>query len=333
MSLSSNSNGTANFTDLDIAYDIEFAVTTSAGTIGSLSNSLNQQMLPGSGTFTVTLPVETTKPGQFDATYLSMNYTLGAPNLALPPTPLLSVQSLTESSVTIEWQALSEFGTDLQEFQVFRMSPTAGYDYTSPYEIVVGQNTFSDSNVDVGSTYGYIVRSIHSFGIVSNLSQALEVTIPNPPAPAAVTNVQLFDLDMETASNPLKVTWDASTDSNVVEYRVYVAESDLDAAGLNNELTPAKGYIIDGVTYQAVATVPSQSPRPRFPPPVNTLMHPEQPRPWQFKTVSSTGSPSQQLMATITQRCHSPLLDQRPRSTTPTSTANWNFPYPRGQWE
>ena len=204
MSISSNSNGTANFTDLEIAYDIEFAVTTSAGTIGSLSNSLNQQMLPGSGAFTVTLPVETTKSGQFDATYLSMNYTLGAPNLALPPTPLLSVQSLTESSVTIEWQALSEFGNDLQEFQVFRMSPTAGYDYTSPYEVVVGQNTFSDSNVDVGSTYGYIVRSIHSFGVVSNLSQALEVTIPNPPAPAAVTNVQLFDLDMETASAPIE---------------------------------------------------------------------------------------------------------------------------------
>ena len=257
MSLSSNSNGTANFTDLDIAYDIEFAVTTSAGTIGSLSNSLNQQMLPGSGTFTVTLPVETTKPGQFDATYLSMNYTLGAPNLALPPTPLLSVQSLTESNVTIEWQAISEFGNDLQEFQVFRMSPTAGYDYTSPYEVVVGQNTFSDSNVDVGSTYGYIVRSIHSFGIVSNLSQALEVTIPNPPAPAAVTNVQLFDLDVETASAPMKVMWDASTDSNVVEYRVYVADSDLDATGLDNELTPAKGYVIDGVTYQAVATVSS----------------------------------------------------------------------------
>ncbi|MGB0393839.1 MAG: hypothetical protein ACPGE8_01435 [Candidatus Poseidoniaceae archaeon] len=257
MSISSKSNGIANFTDLKITYDIEFAVTTSAGTIGSLSNSLNQQMLPGSGAFTVTLPVETTKSGQFDAKDLSMSYTLGAPNIALPPTPLLSVQSLTESSVTIEWQALSEFGIDLQEFQVFRMSPTASYDYTSPYEVVVGQNTFSDSNVDVGSTYGYIVRSIHSFGVVSNLSQALEVTIPNPPAPAAVTNVQLIDLDMETASAPLKATWDASTDSNVVEYRVYVADSDLDATGLNNELTPAKGYVLDGVTYQAVATVSS----------------------------------------------------------------------------
>jgi hypothetical protein len=259
MSISSNSNGTANFTDLDIAYDIEFSVKTSTGTIGSLSNSLNQQMLPGSGSFTVTLPVETTKAGQFDAIYLSMNYTLGAPNLALPPTPLLSVQSLTETGVTIEWQALSEFGSDLQEFQVFRMSSTTSYDYTSPYEIVIGQNSFTDSSVDIGSTYGYIVRSIHSYGIVSNLSQALEVTIPNPPAPSAVTNVQLVDLDAETASAPLKVTWDASIDPGVVEYMVYVATSDLNASGLNNAFTSNKAYSIDGVTYQAAATVSSST--------------------------------------------------------------------------
>ncbi len=255
MSISSNSKGIANFTDLDIAYDIEFSVKTSTGTIGSLSNSLNQQMLPGSGSFTVTLPVETTKAGQFDAIYLSMNYTLGAPNLALPPTPLLSVQSLTETGVTIEWQALSEFGSDLQEFQVFRMSSTTSYDYTSPYEIVIGQNSFTDSNVDIGSTYGYIVRSIHSYGIVSNLSQALEVTIPNPSAPSAVTNVQLVDLDTETASAPLKVMWDASTDPGVVEYMIYVATSDLNASGLNNALTSSKAYSIGGVTYQAAATV------------------------------------------------------------------------------
>ena len=82
-------------------------------------------MLPGAGVFTITLPVETTKEGQFDATSLSMNYTLGAPNLALPPTPILSVQTLTENGVTIEWQALSEFGSDIQEFQVFRSISSA----------------------------------------------------------------------------------------------------------------------------------------------------------------------------------------------------------------
>ncbi|MAR47407.1 MAG: hypothetical protein CMA41_06370 [Euryarchaeota archaeon] len=257
MSLSSNSNGTANFTDLDIAYDIEFSVTTSAGIIGSLSNSLNQQMLPGAGSFAVTLPVETTKPGQFDATYLSMNYTLGAPNLALPPTPLLSVQTLTENGVTIEWQALSEFGSELQHFQIFRMTSSTPFDYTSSYAEVTGQNSYTDTLVDIGSTYSYVVRSLHSFGVVSNLSQPLQVTIPNPPAPAAVTNVQLVDLDTETASAPMKVTWDSSIDSGVVEYRVYVAKSDLNANGFNNETTSSKDYSIDGVTYQAVSTVSS----------------------------------------------------------------------------
>ncbi|MGA0379814.1 MAG: hypothetical protein ACO3NJ_03305, partial [Candidatus Poseidoniaceae archaeon] len=183
----------------------------------------------------------------------------GAPNLALPPTPVLTVQSLTELGVTIEWQAISEFGSDLQEFHVFRMSPTSSYDYSSPYDTVVGQNYYSDSNVDIGSTYGYIVRSIHPYGIVSNLSQPLEVTIPNPPAPAAVTNVQFVDLDTETSSAPMKVSWDASTDSGVIEYNVYVAKTDLDASGLNNELTPSKAYSMDGISYAAVATVSSST--------------------------------------------------------------------------
>ena len=135
------------------------------------------------------------------------------------------------------------------------MSPTSSYDYSSPYDTVIGQNQYSDSNVEIGSTYGYIVRSVHSYGVVSNLSQPLEVTIPNPPAPAAVTNVQLVDLDTATASAPMKVTWDASTDSGVIEYAVYVAKTNLDASGLNNELTTSKAYSIDGTSYVAVATV------------------------------------------------------------------------------
>ena len=271
MSLSSNSNGTANFTDLDIAYDIEFQVKTSVGTIGSLSNSLNQQMLPGSGSFTITLPVETTKAGQFDATLLSMNYTLGAPNLALPPTPILTVQTLTENGVTIEWQALSEFGSDLQQFQVFRMSSTSSYDFSSPHDVVIGQNYYSDSDVEFGSTYGYIVRSIHSFGVVSNLSQSLEVTIPYPAAPTAVTNVQLIDLNIETASSPMKVTWDASIDSSIVsKYGVYVSKSEFSPdpydpeespwVNFSSQASPCMGspcFLNDGKAFRSLATVSS----------------------------------------------------------------------------
>ena len=256
MSLSSNSNGTANLTDLDIAYDITFQVTSSAGTIGSLSNSLNQQMLPGTGAFTVTLPVETSKAGSFDVTSFSANYTLGAPNLALPPTPVLSIQSLTENHVTIEWQQLSTYGSDLQSFQIFKMSSSTPYDWTTPHDIVVGSNNYTDTQVDIGSTYGYVVRSTHTYGVISNLSQSLSVTIPYPAAPENVTNVQLIDLDVSTETNPLRASWNLSTDSFVEQYLVYVSNMSLDSSTeASVQFTSEKNFKLGDRTYSPVATL------------------------------------------------------------------------------
>ena len=260
MSLSSNSNGTANLTDLDIAYDIVFEVTTSAGTIGSLSNSLNQQMLPGTGAFTVTLPVETSKAGGFDVTSFSANYTLGAPDLALPPTPILSIQSLTENHVTIEWQQLSAYGSDLQSFQIFRMSSSTTYDWTTPHEIVIGSNNYTDTQVDISSTYGYVVRSTHTYGVISNLSQSLTVTIPYPAAPENATNVQLIDLDISDETTPLRASWDLSVDSFVEEYLVYVSNMSLDSSTETSvEFTSEKNFKLGDRTYSPVATLASST--------------------------------------------------------------------------
>ena len=256
MSLSSNSNGAANLTDLDIAYDITFQVTSSAGTIGSLSNSLNQQMLPGTGAFTVTLPVETSKEGSFDVTSFSANYTLGAPNLALPPTPALSIQSLTENHVTIEWQQLSTYGSDLQSFQIFKMSSSTAYDWTTPHDIVTGSNNYTDTQVDIGSTYGYVVRSTHTYGVISNLSQSLTVTIPYPAAPENATNVQLMDLDISVETTPLRASWDLSADSFVEEYLVYVSNMSLDSSTETSiEFTSEKNFKLGDRTYSPVATL------------------------------------------------------------------------------
>tara|TARA_Y100000994_G_scaffold51536_1_gene40953 strand:+ start:492 stop:4802 length:4311 start_codon:yes stop_codon:yes gene_type:complete len=256
MSISSNSNGTANLTDLDIAYDIEFHVATSSGTLGSLSNSLNQQMLPGTGSFTVILPVETSKAGTFDVTSFSGNYTLGAPDLALPPTPIVSVESLTENHVTIEWQPLSTYGSDLQAFQIFKMSSSTNYDWTAPHDIVIGSNNYTDTQVEIGSTYGYVVRSTHTFGVISNLSQSLSVTIPYPAAPESATNVQLLDLDASTESNPLRVSWTSSVDSFVEEYLVYVSNTSLDDSTESiGEFTSEKNFKLGDRTYLPVAAL------------------------------------------------------------------------------
>ena len=256
MSVSSNSNGTANFTNLDIAYDIAFQVSSSAGTIGSLSNSLNQQMLPGTGLFSVTLPVETSKAGTFDVISFNANYTLGAPNLALPPTPILAVQSITENHVTIEWQQLSTYGSDLQAFQIFKMSSSTTYDWNNPHDIVTGSNNYTDTQVEIGSTYGYVVRSTHSYGVISNLSQSLSVTIPYPAAPENATNIQLLDLDVSTESSPLRASWTLSTDSFVKEYLVYVSNMSLDSSTETNaEFTSEKAFKLGDRTYSPVATL------------------------------------------------------------------------------
>lgn len=256
MSISSNSNGLANLTDLDIAYDIVFRVATSPGTIGSLSNSLNQQMLPGTGSFTVSLPVETSKAGSFDVTSFSGNYTPGAPNLALPPTPIVSVESITENHVTIEWQPLSAYGSDLQSFQIFKMSSTTNYDWTTPHDIVIGSNNYTDTQVDIGSTYGYVVRSTHTFGVISNLSQSLSVTIPYPAAPESATNVQLLDLDVSSETNPLRASWTPSVDSFVEEYLVYVSNTSLDSSSESVvEFTSEKNFKLGDRTYLPIATL------------------------------------------------------------------------------
>ena len=138
-------------------------------------------MLPGAGVFTITLPVETTKAGQFDAQQFEYDlHTRRSKPCSTADTSF--VRSISNPIRGHNRMAnLSEFGSDIQEFQVFRMDSSTPFDYSSPYDIVTGQNFYSDSNVDVGSTYGYVVRSIHTFGVVSNLSQPFEVTIPNPP--------------------------------------------------------------------------------------------------------------------------------------------------------
>ena len=223
--LSSNSIGIANVSDLEINYDIEFLVTNNPGLVGSLTNSLNLEMEAGIGQFNVTLPVETSQPGSFEVVDLSLISTPGAPNITLPPDPVLT-STVTLDNVTIEWQPISEFGPNLVEFLVYKSTSVESINYSTPEEIVVNQNYFVDESVSPGSTYVYVLRSIHLYGVTSNFSSPIEVYVPYPSPPTPVTNVQLIDLDISTQSSPLKVTWEENTDLHLVsEYKIYVAKS------------------------------------------------------------------------------------------------------------
>ena len=255
--LSSNSIGIANVSDLEINYDIEFLVTNNPGLVGSLTNSLNLEMEAGIGQFNVTLPVETSQPGSFEVVDLSLISTPGAPNITLPPDPVLT-STVTLDNVTIEWQPISEFGPNLVEFLVYKSTSVESINYSTPEEIVVNQNYFVDESVSPGSTYVYVLRSIHLYGVTSNFSSPIEVYVPYPSPPTPVTNVQLIDLDISTQSSPLKVTWEENTDLHLVsEYKIYVAKSSFSPLNSESEILTTENYTIDGVSFQPVATVPS----------------------------------------------------------------------------
>ena len=255
--ISTNSNGTANVSDLNLAYDVEFTVSTNQGILGTLSNALNQQMEAGTGTFSLTLPVETSLPGSFDAIGLRLISIPGAPNIALPPDPVLT-STATAKNVTLEWQAISEFGSNFVEFELYKASSIDALDYSSPDETFDNASSFVDEFVTPGKTYVYVVRSTHLFGVVSNFSSPLEVNVPYPAPPASVTNVQLIDLDISTQSSPLKVTWDQSIDSDLVsEFRIYVAKSDLTLSGSDPFNLTTDNYTVGGTDYQPVGTIPA----------------------------------------------------------------------------
>ena len=215
----STTNGTFDLSNMDIGYDIDFIVENNPFSAGNLTNIINQQQTAGVGNFVVSLPVNATMSGTFTVSGLIAQYSPGAPNLSLPPTPLVSLTELTSDRVQIEWQDMFDFGEDLIQFEVFRSSTGASFDLTSPY-MITAANMSVDGDVEHGTTYVYGVRSLHAYGVTSNMSAPLTVTVPFPAPPAAVAGLTVVDTPSDEGGS-LDFIWNISIDG-AVEYRVYL---------------------------------------------------------------------------------------------------------------
>ena len=77
------------------------------------------------------------------------------------------------------WDDIFTFGVDLMGFEVFKTVNGTDFDYTSPFDTPT-MNMSVDPEVSPGDVYDYRVRSNHQFGVTSNLSNILTVTIPYP---------------------------------------------------------------------------------------------------------------------------------------------------------
>ncbi len=215
----STTNGTFDLANMDIGYDIDFIVENNPFSAGNLTNIINQQQTAGVGNFVVSLPVNATMSGTFTLSGLIAQYSPGAPNLSLPPTPVVTLTELTSDRVQIEWQDILDFGDDLIGFEVFRTTPGAPFDLTSPYTNPAA-NMSVDGDVEHGMTYVYGVRSLHAYGVTSNMSAPLTVTVPFPAPPAAVAGFTVVDTPSDEGGS-LDFMWDISIDG-AVEYRVYL---------------------------------------------------------------------------------------------------------------
>ena len=218
--------GTFNLSSMDIGYDVDFIVENNPFSSGNLTDIINQQQTAGVGNFVISLPVNSTMSGVFAVSGLVAQYSPGAPNISLPPTPLVSVAALTPNKVLLQWQNMLDFGEDLIEFEVFRAAPGVSFDLTSPYT-TSGANTTVDGEVDHGTSYVYGVRSLHSYGVTSNMSAPLTVTVPFPAPPAAVAGFNFVDTPGDEGGS-LDLSWNISIDG-AVEYGVYLETQPIEA--------------------------------------------------------------------------------------------------------
>ncbi|MBT6973110.1 MAG: hypothetical protein HOA04_08420, partial [Euryarchaeota archaeon] len=251
--------------DLNITYDASFMVDINPYATGNLSNSLNQQMLAGTGFFNITLPFNSTSSGTISINDLVAPYAAGAPQLARPPTPIVNLVSVDEQMVELNWQDIPTFGQNFLSFQVFRVINGIELDFEihPPYSDNASNMTI-DTGVSPGVTYDYYVRSLHEYGVTSNLSEVMTVSVPFPGL--------IMQIDASVIDKPsdeggwLNITWPNPSASTLDHFDIYVSTSAfsnvsgmtpvvvVDKYNLSVEVNiSSEGEIVDGTQYWAAS--------------------------------------------------------------------------------
>ena len=264
LTMSSITKGTFTFSNLEVDYTANFVVSNNPSITANLSNVLNQQMTPGNGKFNVSLDFMTTRNGSFVLNNPVITYSDGAPNIALPPTPVLKLTDLDPGLVVFDWQPITDFGSDLLDFVVYRSPTGQPVDIQNPYTNTFANNSM-DTNVQPGQSWTYWVISVHEFGVTSNLSAPLSVTIPYPAPKSFIPNLTAMDVP-EDDGGAMQINW-TSGDVSIVQHHLFVLPYEFtDVAGLTTVLmadanatsivaqTDSNGSsLVDGMAYYVAA--------------------------------------------------------------------------------
>ncbi|MEC7601934.1 MAG: hypothetical protein VYB83_03900, partial [Candidatus Thermoplasmatota archaeon] len=199
---------------------------------GNLSSSINREMVPGSGPFTVQMQFNSTQNGTILLQGLLLSHVPGASNLDLPTQPILIEETipseiasnLISPFVGFQWNATSSHNlSTFLEYEIFRTGPGETLNLLTPYSSSL-ESMFIDQGLSVG-TYDYYVRASHENGIQSNLSDELTITIDPPPPdttpPLGPTNVSASDVPSDQGGH-LLVNWTDSVSIDTHHHLVFV---------------------------------------------------------------------------------------------------------------
>ena len=217
--ITANGDGMALLSDLEVQYDVTLRVDENPHITANLTNVFNKNMQLGSGTFNLLLPFNSTLAGPITLSNMLGVWNDGAPNIAIPVQPQLILDEVNTTGVFFHWQGIDMWGEGLLGFQVFKTSVGGEFNFSAPISSSM-MNQSIDTNIQIGQSYDYVVRSIHEFGITSNLSNRLSVTVPYPAPPDSVGMVSVMDVPGDSGG-VLQVSWSYNSDA-VDHYSIYI---------------------------------------------------------------------------------------------------------------
>ena len=147
------------------------AVTGSGFSLSPVSLPLT--LNPGQAT-SITLTFDPTTTGSMTGQLTISSNSSTNPTLTIPLSGTATAKSY---QVTLNWQAPSSSTDPVAGYHVYR-APSGTTSYALLNSTLDTQTTYSDTNVQSGSSYDYMVKSVDAAGAESSPSNLTTVTIP-----------------------------------------------------------------------------------------------------------------------------------------------------------
>ena len=238
-------DGIVSLSQMNITYDVTFTVDSNPSS-GNLTNLLNSMMVPGTGTFNVTLPIDSTSSGYLTLESVVIEWVAGMTNQVFRDAPIIQNQIVfwdsaeSEHIVALFWDDSAINEMDFLSYQLFRWESGTTPNLNTPYQNGIMQNMTFDNASLSGKSWDFVVRTVYQNGVYSNYSNVEHVIVPpaqsaDLTAPEAVAFVNATDVGSDEGG-AIIVEWPISNSSDIGWYALYEDTSPFSTISGQNEI-------------------------------------------------------------------------------------------------